>query len=331
MVRRIGRRYGRIGAGAPPGGDLRHVTVHASVAMSRPGCTILSYVGRHNYELDSQEWDGTMVEADQDQAGLAWQTGVWNRISAIYQSEIDRRFIPVVEATIACAGLTAGENVLDLGTGTGAVAQRAATAVGPSGRVVGVDISPDMLAVARQRVTSLGFDNITLREGRAESIPADEATFDVVLASLSMMYVIDREAAAREIARTLRPGGRFVASVWAGPDECDIVLFQQTAGRFAGPPPVPGVGPASLADTTPFLGQLASAGIQAQVETQVLGFDFVNFASAWDALAGVTTAHLSVEQQQEAKSAVMTALYPKGDRLHHFKNTTHFIIGRAQE
>jgi SAM-dependent methyltransferase len=291
----------------------------------------LSYVGRHNYELDSQEWDGTMVEADQDQAGLAWQTGVWNRISAIYQSEIDRRFIPVVEATIACAGLTAGENVLDLGTGTGAVAQRAATAVGPSGRVVGVDISPDMLAVARQRVTSLGFDNITLREGRAESIPADEATFDVVLASLSMMYVIDREAAAREIARTLRPGGRFVASVWAGPDECDIVLFQQTAGRFAGPPPVPGVGPASLADTTPFLGQLASAGIQAQVETQVLGFDFVNFASAWDALAGVTTAHLSVEQQQEAKSAVMTALYPKGDRLHHFKNTTHFIIGRAQE
>jgi SAM-dependent methyltransferase len=272
-----------------------------------------------------------MVESDQERTGLAWQIGVWNRISGIYLSEIDRRFIPVVEATIAHAGLTAGEDVLDLGTGTGAVAQRAATTVGPSGRVVGVDISPDMLAVAQQRVTHLGIDNISFREGRAESIPADEATFDAVLASLSMMYVIDRDAAAREIARTLRPGGRFVASVWAGPDECDIVLFQQTAGRFAGPPPVPGVGPASLADTAPFLGELATAGIQTRVETQVLGFDFANFASAWEALAGVTTAHLSVEQQQEAKSAVMAALYPEGDGLRHFRNTTHFIVGQAQE
>lgn len=270
-----------------------------------------------------------MLEAEKAREGLAWQTGVWNRISDVYLNVIDQRFVPVVEATVARAELTAGETVLDLGTGTGAVAQRAAQAVGPSGRVVGVDISPDMLAAARQRLARLGLNNLSLREGRAESIPADDAAFDAVLASLSMMYVIDRAAAAAEIARTLKPGGCFVASVWAGPEECDIVLFQQTAGRFAGPPPVPGVGPASIADPGAFLSQLAAAGIQARVESQVLSFDFDDFGSAWDALAGVTTAHLSAEQQQEAKDAVMAALYPNGDGFRRFENLTHFIIGRA--
>lgn len=270
-----------------------------------------------------------MIDETQQQAGLDWQVGVWNGISDIYRSEIDLRFFPVVEATITRARLVAGENVLDLGTGTGAVAQQAATIVGPSGRVVAVDISPEMLTLARQRATRLGLDNMTVGEGPAESIPAEDDTFDVVLASLSMMYVIDREAAAREIARVLRPGGRIVASVWAGPEKCDIVLFQQTAGRFAGPPPVPGVGPGSLADPSSFLRQLDGAGIQARVETQELGFDFADFASAWDALAGVTTAHLSVDQQQEAKNAVLAAAYPGGDGPRHFRNMTQFIIGRA--
>ena len=88
----------------------------------------------------------------------------------------------------------------------------------------------------------------------------------VVLACLSMMYVINREAAARQIARVLKPGGRFVAAVWASQEQCDIVLFQQTAGRFAGPPPAPGVGPGALADPNGFLELLKAVGIQARVE-----------------------------------------------------------------
>ncbi|MEP7227811.1 MAG: methyltransferase domain-containing protein [Gemmatimonadales bacterium] len=271
-----------------------------------------------------------MIESDQEREGLAWQTGVWNRISDIYMREIDRRFAPVVEAVIARAALVAGKNVLDLGAGTGVVAQRAAAIVGPSGSVTGVDISSDMLAVARQRASALGLSNVSLLEGRAESIPADNAAFDVVLACLSLMYVINREAAAQEIARVLRPGGRLVAAFWAGPEQCDIVLFQQTAGCFAGPPPVPGVGPGALAEPSSFLRQLAAAGIESHVERETLGFDFADFASAWDALAGVTTAHLSPERQQEAKDAVRAGMYPQGDGPRHFRNLTQFIIGRAR-
>lgn len=271
-----------------------------------------------------------MVDPDQDREGLAWQTGVWNRISDVYLREIDKRFAPVVEAVIARAELGANKDVLDLGTGTGAVAERAATAVRPNGHVVGVDISPDMLALARKRAAARGLGNLKWLEGRAESIPADDKAFDAVLACLSMMYVIDRQAGAREIARVLRPGGQFVASVWAGPEECDIVLFQQTAGQFAGPPPVPGVGPGALADSAPFLAQLEAAGIEARVETETLGFAFLDFGSAWDALAGVTTAQLSEERRQEAKSAVMAAMYPNGDGPRQFRNLTQFIVGRRK-
>ena len=150
------------------------------------------------------------------------------------------------------------------------------------------------------------------------------------VASLSLMYVIDRAAAAREIARVLRPGGRFVAAVWAGPEECDIVWFQQTAGRFAPTPPVPGVGPGALADPTPFLAQLAGAGIAAQVETEVLGFDFDDFASAWEVLAKVTTAQLPPERQQEAKAAMLAAMWPNGDGPRHFRNVTQFLVGQRR-
>ena len=138
-----------------------------------------------------------------------------------------------------------------------------------------------MLTLARERADALGLRNVTFREGRAEAIPADASSCDVLLASLSLMYVIDRAAAAREIARVLRPGGRFVAAVWAGPADCDIVRFQQTAGSFAPAPPVPGVGPGALADTGLLVSQLASVGIDSRVETEVLGFDFEDFESAW--------------------------------------------------
>jgi len=194
-----------------------------------------------------------------DREGLAWQIGVWDRISQIYLREIDKRFEPVVEQLIARAALAPGQDVLDLGTGTGSVAIRAASLVGPSGQVSGVDLSPDMLALAQQRGAALGLTNCSFQDGRGEAIPATNRSFDVLLASLSLMYVVDRAAAAREIARVLRLGGRFVASVWAGPEHCDIVLFQQTAGRFAPTPPVPGVGPGALSDPTPFLAQLAEA------------------------------------------------------------------------
>jgi SAM-dependent methyltransferase len=268
--------------------------------------------------------------AEHDREGVTWQRGIWDRYPEIYQHEVDPRFAPVVEQVIRRATLAPGQHVLDLGTGTGAVALQVAPRVAPDGEVLGVDLSPAMLAVAQHRAVHMGLTNVQFGEGRAEAIPAENGAFHVVLASLSLMYALDRAAAAREIARMLRPGGRFVAAVWAGPEQCDIVLFQQTAGRFAPPPPVPGVGPGALADPTPFLAQLAAAGIAAGVETETLGFDFADFTSAWTVLAGVTTAQLPPERQQEAQAAVRAAMWPQGESPRCFRNVTQFIVGQRR-
>jgi SAM-dependent methyltransferase len=268
-----------------------------------------------------------MDETTLHRRALEWQVSIWNGISQVYVREIDRRFTPVVEGVLARANLAPGARVLDLGTGTGAVAERAARLVGPGGHVVATDISTEMLAVARARMAASRCVNVTLLEGAAENIPAASHDFDVVLASLCLMFVIDREAAAREIARVLRPMGRFVAAVWGGPDRCDIVRFQQIAGRFAGPPPVSCAGPGSMADPHDFLHQLAAAGIDARVETEILGFEFQSFDAAWDTLARVTTAHLAPELQADAKAAVRAAMYPAGDGPFRFSNLTQFIVG----
>jgi ubiquinone/menaquinone biosynthesis C-methylase UbiE len=267
---------------------------------------------------------------DTQQEALAWQTGVWDRISAIYDREIDARFAPIVEGCIARARLRLGESVLDLGTGTGAVAARAATDVGPSGSVTAVDLSTEMLELARRRTEEAQLANVDLREGRAEEIPVPDGAFDVIIASLSLMYAVDRQRAAQECARVLRGGGRFVAAVWAGPEEADIVRFQQTAGMFAPPPPVAEVGPGALADVRPFLGQLREAGIFGNLESEVLEFHFDDFEQAWEVLAGVTTAHLDAERRAEAKLAVQQAMWPDPSLGRRFANRTQYLVGIKQ-
>lgn len=258
-----------------------------------------------------------------------WQSGVWKRMSSLYHSEWDFRFADIHDAVVERAHLVTGESVLDLGTGTGSVALRAAAVVGPTGRVVGVDLSDEMIEIARDRIAANGPGNLTFQQGTGESIPAPDHSVDIIVTSLTMMYVIDRARAAGEITRVLRPGGRLVATVWADPAECDIVRFQQAAGSFGDSPPVPNVGPGALSDPTPFLQQLREAGIDASVDSASFDFDFVDFRSAWDAMAGVTTSQLTEERRQEAQAAVMNLMYEGVDGPRRYRNLTHFITGQT--
>jgi SAM-dependent methyltransferase len=152
---------------------------------------------------------------ENEQEGLRWQLGVWDRMSPIYLREVDNRFTEIVDGVIRRGALRAGQQVLNLGTGTGSVAVKAASLIGSRGHVTALDISPEMLGIARRRSAGLGLSNITFLEGRAEELPVHSGRFDAVSASLSLMYVIDRATAAREIARVLGPGGRLVAAVWS--------------------------------------------------------------------------------------------------------------------
>lgn len=267
------------------------------------------------------------MNANDVDSALAWQAGIWDRMSDVYQREIDRRFAPVIEGVVSRAGLAPGSRVLDLGTGTGSIAMRALPDVGSSGEILGVDISPDMLAIARNRAAAIGAGNVRFEIGRAEELPAGDASFDAVLASLSLMFALDRDAAAREIARVLKPGGRFVAAVWSGSNPCDLLNFQRTIAGFAPAPPVAGAGPASMADQAPFVAQLAGAGIEATVDSMVVEMDFPNFEAVWTAFAGVTASQLSSELQEDAKAAIRASFYPNGDGPRALCNTAAFITG----
>jgi ubiquinone/menaquinone biosynthesis C-methylase UbiE len=118
---------------------------------------------------------GTVAEA------LAWQIGVWDQMAPVYIREIDKRFVPVVEHLIGRAELKSGQHVLDLGAGTGSVALRVAPAIAPNGHVTAVDISPEMLELARQRTAGAGRTDISFEEGRSETLPVQAESIDVVL------------------------------------------------------------------------------------------------------------------------------------------------------
>jgi len=109
-------------------------------------------------------------------------------------------------------GLAAGETVLDLGSGAGVDAFLAAREVGPSGRVIGVDMTPAMLDKARANVRKAGVDNVEFREGRLESLPVETASVDAVTSNCVINLVPDKGAVFAEVARVLKPGGRLVIS-----------------------------------------------------------------------------------------------------------------------
>jgi arsenite methyltransferase len=104
--------------------------------------------------------------------------------------------------------LDPGERVLDLGSGAGTDSLVAAQMVGPEGHVVGIDMTPEMLAKARGAAAELGADNVEFVEGEVERLPFPDASFDVVISNGVIDLVPDKDAVFSEIHRVLAPGGR---------------------------------------------------------------------------------------------------------------------------
>ena len=118
--------------------------------------------------------------------------------------------------TLSALHLNVGETVLDVGCGTGLLSYDMATLVDTSGRVVGVDLSADMLKLARQRCSDL--PQVELKQSGAEDLPQEDASFDAVTCIQVLLYVADVETALAEMYRVLKPGGRIaiIETEWRG-------------------------------------------------------------------------------------------------------------------
>lgn len=132
----------------------------------------------------------------------------------------DNTIIPneIVQMSLGCgtplelAQLRAGETVLDLGSGSGLDCFFAARLVGSTGRVIGVDMTPEMLQLARENQQKVGLTTVEFRQGYLEALPVDDASVDVIISNCVINLSVDKDAVFREAIRVLKAKGRVAFS-----------------------------------------------------------------------------------------------------------------------
>ena len=159
---------------------------------------------------------------------------------------------------VAAAQIQPGQRVLDVACGTGVLAREAMRRVGGSGRVVGLDINPGMLAVASRLAPGVEW-----REGTAEALPFPESSFEAVVSQFGMMFFSDQRQALVEMLRVLAPGGHLAIAVWDSLDNTpayaeELALLEREAGRRAADALRT---PFVLGDKDALAGLFASAGV----------------------------------------------------------------------
>ena len=177
--------------------------------------------------------------------GMA-QRAFWNsdatRRWVTEQARIDRLMADVTEAALAAAAPMPGEIVLDVGCGTGTTTLRLADAVGPSGQVLGVDISEQQLGLARQRVAVAGTTRVLLVLDDAATHDFAPESFDLCFTRFGVMFFADPVAAFRNIRRAMKPNGRLLLAVFRSGSENPWATASVAAIRHLVPPP-PELGP----------------------------------------------------------------------------------------
>jgi arsenite methyltransferase len=163
--------------------------------------------------------------------------------ATLYDGEADAASKAAVDASLGCgvptavADLQEGETVLDLGSGAGADVLISARRVGATGKAIGLDMTDEMLELARQNAAEAGIDNVEFVKGYIEDIPLPDGSVDVVISNCVINLAADKRKVLAEAARVLRPGGRFaVSDVIADPDMDDATRadMQQWTGCVAG-------------------------------------------------------------------------------------------------
>jgi SAM-dependent methyltransferase len=212
--------------------------------------------------------------------------------------ELDDLPSSVTGASAGCGNPTAigqlqpGEAVLDLGSGGGIDCFLAAKRVGPTGKVIGLDMTPDMIKLARRNAKKIGATNVEFRYGEMEDIPLPDESVDVIISNCVINLSPDKEAVFTEAYRVLRPGGRMSVSDIVVDGELPQPLRDRLdawAGCIAG-----------ALDESDYLSKIRAAGFE---KVEILSRDYVNIGEAaeWEdakaLLAGVGLSPRDLERK----------------------------------
>ncbi len=203
--------------------------------------------------------------------------------SVSHYGERELSMVPETAVTYGCgnpvaiASLQSGETVLDLGSGAGFDCLLAAERVGPAGRVIGVDMTPDMISLARDNAAKVGATNVEFRSGLIEDLPVEDESVDVVISNCVINLSPDKDAVFREAFRALRPGGRFMVA--------DVVLNHELSQ-------------AEQDDLEKWAGCVSGALLRDDyvARLQAAGFEAVTIDAATDAQEAWLSAHVSARR-----------------------------------
>ena len=263
-----------------------------------------------------------MASLDPDEQRSATREG-WERAAAGWGKRADRIRdwgMPVSTAMVQALALRPGQRVLELAAGPGDTGFIAAELVRPGGTLISSDGADAMLDVARARAAELGIDNVEFSQLELEWIDLETAAVDAVIVRWGIMLIVDPEAAAREVRRVLRPGGRAAFAVWDAPEKNPWAVIPGRVMVQLGhaEPPQPGApGMFSLAGDGQLTELLQGAGFQDVVVSPVSltrHYDaiegYLEETIDMSPLFGATYRQLSAAEQAAAVAAITAAAQP---------------------
>ena len=200
----------------------------------------------------------------------------WSSVATSWEShagDIEATSADATDALLAAAALEFNEDVLELGAGTGHLAVHLAALVGPQGTLLASDVAPAFVAVLEQRLADVPNANVATIDAAQMAVP--DASYDVVVCRMGLMFVMEPTTALREIRRVLRPGGRLAAAVWGPPDGnpwmVSVGFATMMTGLLSGPLPTEAGGPFSLGDSDELEKLARDAGF-AEVQVDIVSY-----------------------------------------------------------
>ncbi len=239
-------------------------------------------------------------EAVKERQAMVWGSAPFEKIAETIR--------PMHDSLVERLAPRPGERWLDVGCGTGEVAFRAARA---GAAVTGSDLAPGLIETARRLAGEQGLD-VVLEVGDCERLPYGDASFDVVSSSVGMIFAPDHEAAASELARVVRPGGRLGFTAWRA--SSGVGAFFQAMAPFMPPPPDGAGSPLQWGDEAHARELLGDAFFELEFEQLDAPYEGSSGAEMWQDMvenfgpAHVLAESLEPERRRELDSTMIELL-----------------------